>query len=101
MKDIKGNEINFSLFKDNNVLISGTYEECQNELQRIFKIRDFLDEISKVCIKYGLSLSHEDTHGAFEVEIYNKDLNNWLQAANVGMSISRGRFIICRADLSI
>ncbi len=38
------------------------------------KMADFLNEIEETCKKYGLSISHEDGHGAFLIEEY--DSNN-------------------------
>ena len=47
----------------------------------------FLKEIVEVCKEHGFSLSHEDTHGAFIVERYDKDNIQWLMEAMVGESI--------------
>lgn len=48
------------------------------------KIDLFLHEIDIVCQKHGLSISHEDRHGAFEIERYNDSLREWLNDAHVG-----------------
>ena len=45
------------------------------------QVKEFLNEIVKLCKKYNLSLSHEDTHGAFIVEKYNEGNIEWLKAA--------------------
>jgi hypothetical protein len=42
----------------------------------------FLDEIKEVCLKYDLSISHEDGHGSFIVERYSRNNLDWLCAAN-------------------
>ncbi|MDE3097237.1 MAG: hypothetical protein KGK07_14710 [Chloroflexota bacterium] len=34
------------------------------------KIDDFLDEVEAVCERHGLTLAHEDGHGAFLVVGY-------------------------------
>lgn len=47
----------------------------------------FLKEIVKVCKEHGFSLSHEDTHGAFIVEKYDKDNIQWLMEAMIGESV--------------
>lgn len=45
----------------------------------------FLNEINKVCKKYNLSISHEDGHGAFEIEKYSEDNWHWLGNANLNI----------------
>lgn len=42
------------------------------------RMKDFLDEIHSVCMKHGLSISHEDGHGAFIIEDYNERNIDWL-----------------------
>lgn len=42
----------------------------------------FLAEIQTVCKKYGLSLSHEDTQGAFVIIPYDDDAVQWLNDAH-------------------
>lgn len=42
------------------------------------KIDAFLAEIIEVSKKHGLSLSHEDQHGSFEVVQYNNAYSKWL-----------------------
>lgn len=42
----------------------------------------FLHEILSVYKKYGLSLGHEDDHGAFEVWPYDEDNVFWLMHAH-------------------
>lgn len=41
----------------------------------------FLVDIEKVCQKHGLSISHEDTHGSFQIEEYSPHNIAWLYAA--------------------
>ena len=36
-----------------------------------------------MCIKYGLSISHEDCHGAFVIDDYNEDDMEWLMCASI------------------
>jgi hypothetical protein len=48
------------------------------------KIDEFLKEISKVCKKHGFSISHEDGHGAFEIETFDKYNIEWLMDAHDG-----------------
>ena len=45
------------------------------------EIEAFLDEIEGVCQKYGLSISHEDGHGGFEIMKYDPSLMSWLRDA--------------------
>jgi len=45
------------------------------------EIDDFLKDIDEVCKKHNLSISHEDGHGAFEIEKYDKQNIIWLNNA--------------------
>lgn len=47
------------------------------------KSRNFLNELEALCIKYNLSISHEDSQGAFIIEDYNDYNMNWLRDAIV------------------
>ena len=38
-------------------------------------------EIEAICKKYDLSISHEDSQGAFEIEIYKQGNIDWLKTA--------------------
>jgi hypothetical protein len=42
----------------------------------------FLAEVIEVCRKHGLSISHEDTGGSFEVRQFNQRDSDWLLSAN-------------------
>lgn len=46
-------------------------------------IIDFYNEIDEVCKKYNLSISHEDGHGAFIVEEYDKKNIEWLKDSSL------------------
>lgn len=39
----------------------------------------FLNEIECICKKYNLSISHEDSHGAFIIEKYDEYNIKWLR----------------------
>lgn len=54
------------------------------------KIDAFLEELVQVMCKHGFSLSHEDGHGAFEVEKYDPRNIKWLFNANDATDISPG-----------
>jgi hypothetical protein len=45
------------------------------------EIDKFLEEIKTVCEKHGMSISHEDGHGGFEIEDYDEYNIEWLFAA--------------------
>jgi hypothetical protein len=45
-------------------------------------IREFLQAIARVCEDFGLSLSHEDGHGAFEITPYDDYNQDWLSRAH-------------------
>jgi len=50
------------------------------------RVDDFLDEINEVCKKHRLSISHEDGHGAFVIEAYDKFWADGLEVAFIGKS---------------
>jgi len=41
----------------------------------------FLAEVIEVCRKHGMSISHEDGWGAFEVRNFNESDAEWLKEA--------------------
>jgi len=45
------------------------------------KIDVFIKDIVKICKKHNLSISHEDGHGSFEIEIFSDDNIKWLNNA--------------------
>lgn len=43
----------------------------------------FLEEINEVCRKHGMSISHEDTHGAFIIDRLDDERDlEWLSLAH-------------------
>jgi len=48
------------------------------------KIDAFLAEVIEVCKKHGMSISHEDAHGAFIVEPFDEASVKWLMDAQDG-----------------
>ena len=42
----------------------------------------FVKEIESICRKYGLSISHEDGYGSFEICNFNQQHIDALKAAN-------------------
>ena len=57
---------------------------CNKKSENIenIKIDDFLKDIIKVCVKHKLTISHEDSHGGFEIEKFNADNIDWLNNAS-------------------
>jgi hypothetical protein len=49
---------------------------------RNIKFKAFMNEITGVCKKHGLSIAHQDHQGAFIVENYSKTNIEWLQSAD-------------------
>ena len=41
-------------------------------------IDEFLNEIIAVCEKHGISISHEDGHGSFQIENFDKFFVDWI-----------------------
>lgn len=52
------------------------YDEDRSE-----KVKQFLEAIEEVCKMFNLSISHEDGHGAFQIEIFNESNIEWLKCA--------------------
>lgn len=52
-------------------------DEIENEA-----IDKFLEEIKEVCIKHGLSISHEDGQGGFIIQKYDEFNIDWLFSAS-------------------
>lgn len=50
-------------------------------------IINFLNEIEKICKEYNLSLSHEDTHGAFIIEKYDEYNIKWLKDSMLNIEL--------------
>ena len=44
-------------------------------------MKEFIDDIIKVMKKHNLSISHEDSHGAFIIEKYDECNIKWLKGA--------------------
>lgn len=42
----------------------------------------FLEEVVEVCRKHGMSIGHEDGHGAFQVEPLEESSLSWLMSAS-------------------
>ena len=42
---------------------------------------DFINEVEQLMEKYSLSISHEDTHGAFIITDYNENKIKWFRQA--------------------
>lgn len=46
------------------------------------EIDAFLKEIAEVCVRHGMSISHEDEHGAFVIENFGLGYMEWLNHAH-------------------
>ena len=42
---------------------------------------DFLLDLEILCKEYGISISHEDTQGAFIIEDYKQENIDWMKQA--------------------
>ena len=51
------------------------------------RIKNFMKEYEELCIKYGISLSHEDCQGALIIDEYDKDNVEWVKSALDGFEI--------------
>lgn len=60
-------------------------ERWSNRLEKrveVPAIDAFLDDIEAVYRRHGLSISHEDFQGAFEIELFNLHDLEWLRNAH-------------------
>jgi FAD/FMN-containing dehydrogenase len=46
------------------------------------KVDAFLEDIAAVCRRHGMSIAHEDGHGAFIIEKYSEMTRDWLMGAH-------------------
>jgi hypothetical protein len=42
----------------------------------------FIEDIIVICKKHGMSIAHEDGHGAFQIEVSSETNFDWLRAAD-------------------
>lgn len=47
------------------------------------KLKAFYCELDKLCKEYGVSISHEDSQGGFEIEEYDVGYMNWMMDAHI------------------
>ena len=55
------------------------------------RIKNFMKEYEELCIRHGMSLSHEDCQGAFIIDEYDKDNVEWVKSALDGFEIRDGK----------
>jgi len=48
------------------------------------KVKNFISDIIKLSETHGLSISHEDGHGGFIIEVFNEHNTEWLSNAHDG-----------------
>lgn len=51
------------------------------------RIKNFMKEYEELCVKHGLSLSHEDCEGGFIIDEYNQENIEWVKAAMNGFEM--------------
>ena len=65
-------------------------------------IKHFILEIVGVCKRYDISISHEDRHGAFELEPFNERNVKWLNACHITEELEnkleRGQMSVTEID---
>lgn len=49
------------------------------------KVEDFIKELIAVCKKHGMSISHEDSQGAFIIEPYSDTNIEWLNDGSTNL----------------
>ncbi len=58
------------------------WNETQGTVVENKKIDAYLAEIEEVSRRHGLSISHEDGHGAFVIGAFDEGHNHWLWSAH-------------------
>ena len=56
-------------------------------MNRKERIKNFMREYEELCIRHGMSLSHEDCQGAFIIDEYDEDNVEWVKSAQNGFEI--------------
>ena len=51
--------------------------------QKIENAEKFLDEVVILCLKYNVSIAHEDTQGSFIIEEFKESNIMWLEQAQL------------------
>ena len=51
------------------------------------RIENFMREYEELCVRHGMSLSHEDCQGAFIIDEYDEDNVEWVKSALNGFEI--------------
>ena len=51
------------------------------------RIENFMKEYEELCVKHGLSLSHEDCEGGFIIDEYNQENIEWVKEAMNGFEM--------------
>ena len=50
------------------------WDSTQNkEIDAPWNVERFMEQVSRLCKEYNLSLAHEDRHGAFVIEEYKEE----------------------------
>ena len=55
--------------------------ESLGKMLENLKVDAFLAEVTAICEKHNMSISHEDTHGAFIVQPFDESNIKWLMGA--------------------
>lgn len=55
--------------------------QAREHIERPVEMVAFIEDIKQVCLKHNMSISHEDTGGAFVIEKYFDDNIDWLYDA--------------------
>ena len=59
-------------------------QECKY-IETPEKVKEFFIELKTLCLKYNLSISHEDIDGGFIIENYSDDNLDWLSFASLSI----------------
>ena len=68
-------------------LKSEYFNKKTGELEEVpDRILHFLNEVREISEKYGVSISHEDCHGAFIIEDFDPGNLLWLESATININ---------------
>ena len=55
------------------------------------RIENFMREYEELCVRHGMSLSHEDCQGGFIIDEYDADNVKWVKSAINGFELREKR----------
>lgn len=63
------------------------------------KLKNFLEEIEKICKAHNISISHEDEHGGFLFIEYNEECMEWFKCGCWDRVFDPDEYMECLKDV--